>query len=48
MLDGIVGVEPNKPAKQQDVVQLLDQHPLRADAIDRLQQQPQQQLLGWN
>lgn len=36
---GIVGVENDKPAEQQVVVQLLDQHPLRADALDRLQQQ---------
>jgi len=45
---GIVGIEANEPAEQQVVVQMLDQHPLRADAIDRLKQQGQQQLLGRN
>jgi hypothetical protein len=46
MPDRFIGAEADKPTKQQVVVQLLDQHPLRADAVDRLQQQCQQQLLG--
>ena len=45
MPNGIVRVEADKPAEQQVVVELLNQQPLRANAIDRLQQQGQQQLL---
>ncbi|AFY29046.1 hypothetical protein Cyagr_1914 [Cyanobium gracile PCC 6307] len=45
MPDEVVGIEASKPADQQVVVQLFHHHPLRADAIDRLQQQGQQQLL---
>ncbi len=50
MPDRIVRVEADEPAEEQVVVQLLHEHPLRADAVDRLQQQGQQQLLrrdGW-
>jgi hypothetical protein len=35
----ILDTEPDKPAKQQVVVDPLDQLPLRADRIERLQQQ---------
>ena len=48
MPDGIVGIEADKPAEQQVVIELLDQHPLRSNAVNRLQQQGQYQLLGWN
>lgn len=44
MPDGVVGIEPDKPAEEQVVVQLRDQHPLAVDAVDRLQQQGQKQL----
>ena len=44
MPDRIVGVEADKPAEQQVVIQLLDQHPLGSNPVDRLQQQGQQQL----
>ena len=37
MPERIVGVEAHKPVVQQNVDQLIDQHPLRADAVDRLQ-----------
>ena len=37
MPERIVGVEAHKPVEQQVVVQLIDQHPFRADAVDRLQ-----------
>lgn len=43
--DGIIRVEAEKPAEQQVVIQLFDQHPLRANAVDRLQQEGQQKLL---
>ncbi len=46
MPERIIRIEADKPAEQQVVVQLFHQHPLRADAVDRLQQQGQQQLLG--
>ena len=42
---GIVGVEADKPPEQQVVVELLNQHPLGSDAVDRLQHQWQQHLL---
>jgi len=45
MPNRIVRVEAIKPAERQVVVELLDQHPLRANAVDRLQQQGQQLLL---
>jgi hypothetical protein len=44
--DRIIRAEANKPAEQQVVVQLLKQQPLRADAVERLQQRGQHQLLG--
>ncbi len=46
--DGIIGIEAHERAKQQVVVQLLQQHPLGSNAVDRLQQQGQQQLLRRN
>jgi hypothetical protein len=45
MLDRIVWVEAHEPAEQEVVAQLLDQHPFRTDAVNRLQQRGQQQLL---
>ena len=45
MPDRIVGAQTDKPAEQQVVVQLLEQQPLRADPVERLQQRGQQQLL---
>jgi hypothetical protein len=44
MPDEIIPVEVVKSAEQQVVVQLFHEHPLGADAVDRLQQQGQQQL----
>ena len=43
-----VGVhrQADEPAKQQVVLELLDQHPLAADRVQHLQQQRAQQLLG--
>ena len=43
--DRIIWAQAHKPAEQQVVVELLQQQPLRADAIERLQQRGQQQLL---
>jgi hypothetical protein len=43
---GLIRVEADEPAEQQVAGKLLHQHPLRADAVDRLQQKGQQQLLG--
>jgi len=43
--DRIIRAETHKPAEQKDVVGLLQQKPLRADAVKRLQQRGQQQLL---
>jgi hypothetical protein len=40
------GILPHKPAEQQVVVQLLQQQPLRADPVERLQRRGQQKLLG--
>jgi hypothetical protein len=42
----IVDPEPDEPAEQQIVVQPLDQQPLRAHRVERLQQQRPQQPLG--
>jgi hypothetical protein len=42
----VLDAEPDKPAKQQVVVDPLDQLPLRADRIERLQQQCAHQPLG--
>ena len=42
------GGEAHKPAEQQVVVERLQQQPLGADPIERLQQRGQQQLLRWN
>ena len=39
MPDGIVRIQSNEPTKQQVEVELLNQQPLRANAVDRLQQQ---------
>jgi hypothetical protein len=44
----IVRRQADEPAKQQVVVQLLHQLPLRADAIQHLDQQGAQQLLRWH
>ena len=46
MLYRIVGAQPHNPTEQQVVVQLLEQEPLRADPVKRLQQRGQQQLFG--
>lgn len=43
--DRVVDPEPNEPAEQQVVVQLLHQLPLGADRVERLQQERPQQLL---
>ncbi len=48
MPNRIIRVEADEPAEQQVVVELLDQHPLRANTVDRLQQQGQQLLLWGN
>ncbi len=41
------GVSPiDLSTKPGEAHELLDQHPLRANAVDRLQQQGQEQLLG--
>ncbi len=44
--DRIIWAQTHKPAKQQVVVQLLQQQPLRADPVEGLQQRGQEQLLG--
>jgi hypothetical protein len=44
--DRVVHPEAHEPPKQQVVIELLDEQPLTADAIERLQQQRAQQLLG--
>ena len=44
----IVRVQTHEPTEQQVGVELLSQHPLGANAVDRLQQQDQQQLLWRN
>jgi hypothetical protein len=46
MPDRIIRAQAHKPAEQQVVVQLLQQQPLGADPVERLQQRGQQQLLG--
>ncbi len=46
MTDRFIEAQPHKPAKQQVVVELLQQQALRANPIERMQQQGQQQLLG--
>lgn len=43
---GIVHLEPNEPPKQQVVVELLHEHPLRADRIENLNQESAQEFLG--
>lgn len=43
--DRIIRAQAHKPAKQQVVVELLQQKPFRADPVERLQQRGQQQLL---
>ena len=40
--------QADQPAEQQVVAELLNQHPLGANAVDRLQQQGQQQLFWRN
>ena len=35
-------------AKQQVVIQLLEQLPLRVDPVERLQQRGQEELLSWS
>jgi hypothetical protein len=45
MPDRIIRAQADKPAEQQVVVELLQQQPLGADAVERLQQRSQQQLL---
>jgi hypothetical protein len=45
MPDRIIQAQPHKPAEQQVVVELLQQKPLGADAVEGLQQRGQQQLL---
>ena len=44
----LVRVQTHEPTEQQVGVELLSQHPLGANAVDRLQQQDQQQLLWRN
>src|SRR5947209_19631952 len=46
--DPIVEVEPDKPAKQEVVVELLHQQPLAAHRVQYLQEQRAQQLLRRN
>ena len=43
--DGIVDAEPDEPAEQQVVVDLLHQLPLGAHRVERLQQRGAQQTL---
>ena len=45
MPDRIIRAQAHKPAEQQVVVQLLEQQPLGADPVERLQQRGQKQLL---
>jgi hypothetical protein len=45
MPDRIIRTEAHEPAEQQVVVQLLQQQPLRANPVERLQQRGQQELL---
>jgi len=45
MPDRIIRAQPHKPAKQRVVVQLLQQQPLGADPIERLQQRGLWQLI---
>jgi hypothetical protein len=42
----VVHAQAHEPAEQQVVVQLLDQLPLRADRVKRLQQKRMQHILG--
>ena len=44
MPDRIIRAQTHKPTEQQVVVQLLQQKPLGADAVERLQQRGQQYL----
>ena len=39
--DRIIRAQPHKPAEQQVAIELLQQKPLRADAVERLQQRGQ-------
>ncbi len=48
MPDRVVGAKGDKSAEQQVAIQLLDQQPLGANAVDHLQQQDQQLLLRGN
>ena len=44
--DRIIRAQAHKPTKQQIVVELLQQKPLRADAVERLQQRGQSNCSG--
>jgi len=44
--DRIVRPQPDEPAEQEIVVELLDQLSFRTNAVEHLQQQRAQQLLG--
>jgi hypothetical protein len=46
--DQIGDPEPDQPAEQKVIVQLLHQQPLRANRVERLQQQRPHQPLGRN
>lgn len=46
MPDRMDRIQTHKPAEQQVVIELLHKHALGANAVDRLQQQGQEQLLG--
>ncbi len=48
MPDRIIRAQANKPAKQEVVIELLQQQPLRSDPVERLQQRGQQKLLRWH
>src|SRR5579862_7309338 len=48
MPDGVVHAQPDEPAKQQVVFELLHQHPLAANRVERLEQERTQQVLRWN
>jgi hypothetical protein len=47
MPDRIIRAQTHKPAKQQVVMELLEQKPLGPNPVERLQQRGQQELLGW-
>ena len=46
--DGFVHVHPDKPAKQEVVIELFHQQPLAADRVEQLQQLRAEQALGGN